>query len=322
MSPRAALESEIYLRYVAIVVGILLAAGLAIGLLRLFTKRDVSHAARSFRTWLAIVPAVAGALFLGREATIVFIAALSAIGFWEYARATGLARERAMSGIVLVGIVGLAVIALCAEGWLALADWYGLFMTSPVFVTAAILCVPVIRNRAAGELQPLALAVLGFVYIGFMFGHLALLANSKYAYGYLSFLFVAVELSDVAAYTCGRLLGRHPLRSNISPNKTWEGAIGALAVSLAFPWLVWFSFPHFGPTELILTGLIVGIGGQLGDLSMSVIKRDLGVKDMGTAIAGHGGILDRIDSLLYAAPLFFHMARYFHAMYDVPNSQP
>ena len=76
---------------------------------------------------------------------------------------------------------------------------------------------------------------------------------------------VAVELNDVAAFTCGKLFGRHPLRSNISPKKTWEGASGALAVSLLLPWALRFTFPHFQPRELLLAGLIVGIGGQLGE---------------------------------------------------------
>ena len=76
-----------------------------------------------------------------------------------------------------------------------------------------------------------------------------------------------------------------------------------------------FTFPHFGVSECLLAGLIVGIGGQLGDLAISVIKRDLGIKDMGATIPGHGGILDRIDSIIYVAPLFFHMVRYFHDLY-------
>jgi phosphatidate cytidylyltransferase len=118
----------------------------------------------------------------------------------------------------------------------------------------------------------------------------------------------------VAAFTCGKAFGRHRLRSNISPNKTWEGAIGAVAVSLALPWLLHFSFPQFGPWQCLLTGLIFGIGGQLGDLSISLIKRDVGVKDMGAAIRGHGGVLDRIDSLIYVAPLFFHMTRFFYGL--------
>jgi phosphatidate cytidylyltransferase len=124
-----------------------------------------------------------------------------------------------------------------------------------------------------------------------------------------------VELNDVAAFVCGKLLGRHQLRSNISPKKTWEGALGALTVSLALPWALWFTFPHFRPVDLVGVGLIVGIGGQLGDLAISVIKRDLGIKDMGASIPGHGGILDRIDSVIYVAPLFFHYTRYFHDLY-------
>jgi phosphatidate cytidylyltransferase len=160
----------------------------------------------------------------------------------------------------------------------------------------------------------MSLAIVGFIYIGWMFGHLAFLANATNAYGYLLYLLVATEVNDVAAFTFGKLFGRHPFRSNISPKKTWEGALGALSVSLILPWLLRFSFPHFGATELILTGLIVGIGGQLGDLAISVIKRDIGIKDMGATIPGHGGILDRIDSLIYVAPLFFHMAGYFHPL--------
>ena len=194
------------------------------------------------------------------------------------------------------------------------ASWYGFFMAVPVFVIALILLIPILRNRARGQLQNMSLSIVGFIYIGWMFGHLGFLANPTNAYGFLCYVIFATELNDVSAFTFGRLFGRHPLRSEISPKKTWEGALGSLAVSMVLPWLLWFSFPFFGAKQLVLTGFIVEIGGLLGDLSISVIKRDIGTKDMGAAIPGHGGILDRIDSLIYVALLFMHMARFYYGL--------
>jgi phosphatidate cytidylyltransferase len=115
---------------------------------------------------------------------------------------------------------------------------------------------------------------------------------------------------DVGSFAAGRLLGSHPLMPEVSPNKTWEGALGAVTFSVALAYALWFSFPAFSAGEVALTGLIVGIGGQLGDLTISVVKRDIGVKDLGATIPGHGGLLDRIDSLIFVAPLFLHMVKY------------
>jgi len=262
-----------------------------------------------------MVPLILGVIFLGRIASIVFFTTVGIFGFKEFARATGLYRDWYMTGAVYLAIIVTGCTSLPTDARQGVPGWYGMFMAWPVFATSGILLIPILRNRVQGQLQAIALSVVGFIYFGWMFGHLAFLANAKYAYAYLLFVLFAVELNDVAAFTFGKLFGRHPLRSNISPKKTWEGALGALAVSLALPWLLYFTFPHLEPRDLILIGLIVGIGGQLGDLAISVIKRDLGIKDMGAAIPGHGGILDRIDSLIYVAPLFLHTVRYFHDLY-------
>jgi phosphatidate cytidylyltransferase len=315
MTPSAALHSNVFLTYLAIAAGLLIVGGATIAVLGWGWKRDVGHAWSSFRGWLVMVPLLMGAVFLGRIAAITLFTLLAMLGFREFARATKLARDGWMTLTVYLGIVAIGVVSIVPDPNLDVPGWYGLFAALPAYVFAAILLAPILRNRAEAQLQYIALAAVGFLYIGWMFGHLIFLANAKYSYGYLLYLLFAVELNDVAAYAFGRLFGRHPLRSNISPKKTWEGALGALAVSLALPWILRFSFPHFSPLECILTGLIVGVGGQLGDLSISVIKRDLGVKDMGSAIAGHGGILDRIDSMIYTAPLFFHMVRWFHDVY-------
>jgi phosphatidate cytidylyltransferase len=262
-----------------------------------------------------MVPLLLGVIFLGRIPSIVFFTTVGIFGFKEFARATGLYRDWYMTGAVYLAIIVTGCTSLPIDTRQGVPGWYGMFMAWPVFATSGILLIPILRNRVQGQLQAIALSIVGFIYFGWMFGHLAFLANAKYAYAYLLFVLFAVELSDVAAFTFGKLFGRHPLRSNISPNKTWEGALGALAVSLALPWIVHFTFPHLEPLELLLIALIVGIGGQLGDLAISVIKRDLGIKDMGATIPGHGGILDRIDSLIYVAPLFLHTVRYFHDLY-------
>jgi phosphatidate cytidylyltransferase len=316
MSPQLAWQSNIFRNYAILICAVLVIAGLALTLLKWGFKKDVHSIWLTYRSWLIMAPLMLGCVFGGRVVVIVFVCLLAGFGFKEFARATGLYKDWWMTGAVYLGIIAIGVTSLISQpqGEEPGHGWYGLFIALPVYAVALILLIPILRNQVQGQLQRMSLAIVGFIYIGWMFGHLAFLANARDAYGYLMFILFATEINDVAAFTCGRLFGKRPLRSNISPKKTWGGAIGALTVSMILPWLLRFSFPHFGVTQLVLTGLIVGIGGQLGDLSISVIKRDIGVKDMGAGIPGHGGILDRIDSLIYVSPLFFHMAGYFYGL--------
>ena len=315
MSPSAALASDVFEAYVKLSIALLGGSGVLLIILTYGLKRQIGGVWRTYVGWLFMVPIVLAVVFAGRAATIVGITLLALFGFKEFARATGLYRDWWMTGAVNVGIVAVAASSLVDDPLLNRPGWYGLFMTLPVYIVSLILMIPIIRNRAKGQLQHVALAILGFIYLGWMFSHVGFLANSPHAYGYLLFLVLAVEGSDVAAFLAGKLFGRRKLRPEISPNKTWGGSLGALAVAMALPWLMRFSFPHFGALQLVLTGVIVGIGGQLGDLTISMIKRDVGVKDMGALIPGHGGLLDRIDSLIFVGPLFFHMVRWFYDVY-------
>jgi phosphatidate cytidylyltransferase len=316
MSPHDALQSGIFRAYFFIVTGLLLLAGLLLISAKWGMKKQMASMWATYRSWLIMAPLVLGCIFAGRVTVIIFFCILAGLGFKEFARATGLYRDWWLTGAVYLGIIAVGVTSLIRQphGLEPGEGWYGLFIALPVYAVSVILLIPILRNRVKGQLQLVSLAIVGFIYMGWMFGHLAFLANATNAYGYLLYVLFATELNDVAAFTFGKLFGKHPFRSNISPKKTWEGALGALAVSLVLPWLLRFSFPHFGVTQLVLIGLVVGIGGQLGDLAISVIKRDIGIKDMGAGIPGHGGILDRIDSLIYVAPLFFHMAGYFYGL--------
>jgi phosphatidate cytidylyltransferase len=315
MSPRAALASPVFLFYLIVAASLLAGAGALLAVLRWGLGKNVDKAWDAFCGWLIMAPLAFFVIFLGREATIGFFTLVAVFGFKEFARATGLYRDWWMTGTVYLGIIAVGVISLVSDPFYDRPGWYGMFMALPVFAVATILVIPIIRNQVQGQLQLLALSIVGFVYFGWMFGHLAFLANATHAYSYLLYVLFAVEVNDVAAFTFGKLFGRHQLRSNISPKKTWEGSLGALAVAMILPWLLRDTFPHFDAIDCVVIGLIVGIGGQLGDLAISVIKRDLGIKDMGAAIPGHGGILDRMDSVIYVAPLFLHVVRYWHDLY-------
>ena len=313
--PEFAISADPIFGTYALWVGTLLAiAGVILFVLGALLKRDVSQVWLTYRGWLIMIPTLFGTDMLGRTASVLGVAALSVVSFKEFARATGLYKDWWHTCTVYLGIAGLAIATLLPDPTTGANGWHGLFRTMPVYVIALLMIIPVIRNKTDGQLQQVSLSIVGFAYMGWMFGHLGFLANSPHFHGYVAYLIFAVEINDIAAFTFGKAFGKHQLRSNVSPSKTVEGALGALAVAMALPWVLHFSFPHFGTTELILTGLIVGIGGQLGDLTLSFIKRDLGVKDMGQSIPGHGGFLDRVDSLIIVGPLFFHMDRGFHGI--------
>jgi phosphatidate cytidylyltransferase len=129
--------------------------------------------------------------------------------------------------------------------------------------------------------------------------------------GMVFLLLVATEANDVAQYVWGKLFGRRKIMPRVSPNKTWEGFLGGWATTAA---LIWFLGPYFLPLEggaLALLAATLPVAGFAGDVTMSAVKRDIGVKDVSGLIPGHGGLLDRADSLIFTSPLFFHIVAYF-----------
>ena len=160
--------------------------------------------------------------------------------------------------------------------------------------------------------------MLGLFLFGVCLGHMAYLGNSALYRSLMLLLLLGVALNDVYAFTFGKLLGRRKLCPNTSPNKTVAGAVGALLGTtltvtllglLVLPNAQEMRWPH-----LVLAGLMLSVCGQLGDLMLSAIKRDVGLKDTGTLLPGHGGLLDRADSLLLAAPAAFHFVGFFEGV--------
>lgn len=206
----------------------------------------------------------------------------------------------------LIYLTGGAVTALL----LITAQWPGLMPDRPLLtgILMVTLCVPLIARRPQthGLTDP-ALLAFGPLYIGLSLSHLLLTRALSDGEWLIFFVVLSTWAGDAGAYYAGMSLGRHKLAPSISPNKTVEGLVGGavLAVIAAFMAREWF-LPSFTAGDCLATGLLLTTAGVTGDLVESALKRGAGVKDSGTLLPGHGGILDRLDSLLFTAPVFYY----------------
>jgi len=260
-----------------------------------------------YRSWIwlslcILIPILAGAFW-----TILAVATLSLLSYREYARITGLFRERTISFIVVIGILLITF----AE----LDNWYRLFVALFPLTVALVAIGGLIPDQPKGYIQRVGLGVLGFALFGSALGNLGNIANDWNYRPILLLIIFAVELNDIFAYICGHLFGHRKFVPNTSPNKTVGGALGAIILTTplvaVIAHFIWTDTALDNPICLAGLGIIVSIVGQFGDLMLSAIKRDLGLKDTAKLIPGHGGLLDRFDSLILVAPAVFHYVNYF-----------
>jgi phosphatidate cytidylyltransferase len=164
--------------------------------------------------------------------------------------------------------------------------------------------------RAAGTLQwGLMTAVFALSHAGYLF---MLPTSRAEGAGLVLYLVMLTELNDVFQYLWGKALGRRRIVPTVSPNKTWEGFIGGLLSTMVLSSILAPFLTPLGRWGAVWFGMMIATAGFFGDLAMSALKRDLNIKDTSEYIPGHGGVLDRVDSLTYTAPLFFHVLRHFY----------
>ncbi len=265
-------------------------------------------------TWWALCAMVGLAFALGDAVVIVLFALFSFLALREFITLTPTNRgdHRSLFWSFFV-FTPLQYVLL----WM---QWYGMFsILIPVY---AFLYVPT-RTAIAGDsehfLERTAKIHWGLMISTYCLSHapaLLILNIPGYAGQNAKLLFyflLIVQLSDVLQYACGKLWGKTPIAPRISPHKTWEGFLGGIGLATAIGTALYRATP-FAPWQAAALCLIITLMGFAGGLTMSAIKRDYGVKDYGTIIAGHGGVLDRIDSLCFSAPIFFHLTRYFFAV--------
>ncbi len=207
-----------------------------------------------------------------------------------------------------------AYLAIPIQYYLAYIGWYGAYIIFiPVIMFLILPLRLVLRGETKGIIKSMAslhwiimLSVFGISHLAYLLSLPELPGFDAGGRGLLLFLVFLTEINDVLQFIFGKLFGKHKIIPAISPNKTWEGFLGGIIFTTVIGYFLRFLIP-LPVFEAVFVSFLIAFSGFSGDIVMSSIKRDIGVKDTSNAIPGHGGVLDRIDSLSYTAPVFFHM---------------
>lgn len=292
-------NSNVWLAYGGALIILVMGTSITYYLATTYPERDYSNLRLRVRTWWLIVPALVGALSIGPLATVVLFALASAVALHEYLTFT--ASHTQPAPILVVTYAAIPVLYGLAyygndSSILAFVPPYWLLLAGVVYVAHR----EVRFQRAIGTLS------IGILLTVFSLSYIARLVTVADGTGLVVFLLMTTQLNDVSQYVWGKLFGRKPLAPTLSPNKTQEGMFGGLLTTAALAALLGpLLTPLNGPTAAI-TGVVIALAGVAGDLTVSGLKRVAGVKDAGKLLPGHGGFFDRMDSLIYAAPLFFY----------------
>ena len=296
---------------ISLIIGLLVTASLILFLVKkIFPKTNISELAARTRSWWIMAGMFIGAVFISYNISYFFLAFLSFIAFRELYSVLGF--READRGALFWGILAIPI-----QYYLAYLAWYGAFI---IFIPVVMFLVLPLRLVLKGDTHGItkSMALLQWILMLSVFGisHLAYLLSlpelpgfSSGGRGLLLFLVFLTEINDVMQFIWGKLLGRHKILPKISPNKTWEGFLGGVISTTVIGYFLGFLTPLSAP-NVILVSALIAIAGFSGDVVISAIKRDKGIKDMGNSIPGHGAVFDRIDSLAYTAPVFFHLVYY------------
>jgi phosphatidate cytidylyltransferase len=262
------------------------------------------------KAWWWMVGLIGLGFALGKAGVIVLFALASLAALREFITLTP-TRRGDHSALAVAFFVVLPL-----QYYLVWIDWYGLYSVFiPVYVFLLLAAIAAMREDTTDFMSRVAETQWGLMISVFALSHVPALLGLRIP-GYegrnlllIAFLVLVVQSSDVLQYVWGKLLGRRKIAPVLSPSKTVEGFVGGVASATALGALLWWITP-FSRWQAAAIALMINLMGFFGGLVMSAIKRDRGVKDWGWLIEGHGGVLDRLDSVMFAAPVFFHVTRY------------
>ncbi|WP_338338271.1 phosphatidate cytidylyltransferase [Xanthomonas citri pv. bilvae] len=262
------------------------------------------------RAWWVMAAVVGLAFVFGRAGVIGLFALVSLFALREFITLTPTRRGD------YYALLAAFYVVLPWQYGLVWTGWYGLYtLLIPVYAFLVLPILATIGGDTTRYLERTAKVQWGLMICVFCISHVPALLNLDIP-GYagrnlllIAFLVIVVQSSDVLQYVWGKLAGRHLIAPKLSPSKTMEGFIGGVVSASLLGMALWWITP-FAPWHAFGLALVANLMGFFGGLMMSAIKRDRGIKDWGHMIEGHGGVLDRLDSVCFAAPVFFHLIRY------------
>ena len=293
---------------------LLLSTGIGLALKRMVTTEPatatVANLNARIRAWWMMFAAFSASLVIGKIGTVILFGLISFLALREFI--TLIPTRRSDHGALLCVFFVITPLQYISVSM----QWYPLFSSLiPLYAFLLIPILGVVSGDCKSFLERVSKIQWGLMICVYCASHVPALLGLKIP-GYedqnaklLCFFVIVVQISDVIQYVWGKLFGKKKIAPNISPNKTWEGFIGGVGCATLVGTLLWWVTP-FSPWQAAGISLAITLAGFAGGLTTSAIKRDCGVKDFGTIIEGHGGVLDRIDSICFAAPVFYYLTKY------------
>lgn len=309
----AALTTHVAIALAGIFGILLLASLIVFGLSRFYPANDYTELKQRLNSWWVMVGIFSAAIVLSPKISLISFGLLSFLALKEYF--TIIPTRRADRRVLF-----WAYLAIPMQYYWVACGWYGMFIIFiPVYMFLFLPLRMILIGDTSGFLKAVGTLHWGLMMTVFSLSHLAFLLvlpaekNPLGAGpGLVLFLMFLTQFNDVMQFVWGKLLGRRKIIPKVSPKKTWGGFLGGVATTTLLGGLLAPLLTPLAGWETWPAGFIIGAAGFVGDVTISALKRDLGIKDSGSLIPGHGGILDRVDSLTYTAPLFFHYLYYLH----------
>ncbi len=293
------------------VVGLLIVSTLIrLVLRRKNPKQDYTELRQRIQSWYLMVGILFVVLAFSTTAAVVFFGFLSFLALKEFLSIVPMRLSDR-------SVIFWAYLSIPLQCYWIIIGWYGMFIIFiPVYMFLFLSLRMVLTGETKGFIRAVGTIHWAVMLTVFCISHIAYLLVLPVknleagSIGLVLFLLLITQLNDVFQYVWGKLLGRHKIIPKVSPNKTWEGFLGGLFSTVVICGFVAPLLTPLSSSQGLLAGLLISCAGFVGDVVVSSVKRDLQIKDSGNLIPGHGGILDRLDSLTFTAPLFFHLIHY------------